>query len=249
MLGQIKRHWALSGVAALVLVLAVAFVLSFYFELYGDVCAKNEYTNQPDCERYRIGPYIGLLAVHIVDKYNGIITAAATALLAVITYRLSSLARDQAITTNVQLKAYIFIDRAVMQHIRTDEGRDFIEACVAVKNTGTTPAYKFTSWHDGVILTKHGAPNYKKSVINETEQGHTIVGPNCETHFIRRVEMKGVGVPAIRSREKILHFWGRYDYIDAFGDSRYYEFFLKQGNFEPPNLWSLIPAEKPSKGN
>jgi hypothetical protein len=76
-----------------------------------------------------------------------------------------------------------------------------------------------------------------------------MIGPNGEMSGFIRIPLNGIDGDVIKRREKIVHAWGRYDYVDAFDKPRYFEFFLTQGNWEPPGLWSLIPAKKASEGN
>jgi hypothetical protein len=203
----------------------------------------------------------------LVDWFNSIgwghdnVIAAATVSIAILNFILAfgtiflwlstrSLVNESKLTSKRQLRAYVFIDRCRMEVITTDAGRDFVLVDIAVKNYGNTPAYKFTSQQRGAIIKSSETPVYQTcSASEEGRQGNAIIGPGGETNFSIRIAMNDIHMSVIRRREKIVHVWGRYDYVDTFGEARYCDFFLKQGNWEPPGLWSLVPAAKSSEGN
>jgi hypothetical protein len=120
-----------------------------------------------------------------------------------------------------QLRAYIFVDSCK----RTQEdkyNRWFIEA--SFKNFGQTPAYKLTIKFDYKLVSAPEAETMdfcdptKHSSVHDLGPGHqTVVRPQIH-------ELTGTNLPALKDGNLGLFFWGRADFIDAFGKERWLRF-------------------------
>lgn len=76
-----------------------------------------------------------------VNEDNAGITAIATVLLMVITGGLAIVGFMQIMTSRAELRAYVYIDEAHVDHISTGA---VPEAQIKIRNFGRTPAYQFT---------------------------------------------------------------------------------------------------------
>jgi hypothetical protein len=148
-------------------------------------------------------------------------------------------------TAKHQLRAYVLLDGGAIRTITTDAGRIMLLIDIKMKNSGQTPAYNFRSWYGVEILYPKDAPKYTMGGVETPSP----IGPGGEMDHTLRKEITEGDIVLIRQRKMVVHIWGRYDYTDIFDEPRYFELFLKNGNWEPPGAWSIIPAEQPSHGN
>jgi hypothetical protein len=80
------------------LILAVLVAVTYFIPLYEEICTKNEYTGEKECGRYHLVTVALWHLFKILDAASVAITGLATVLLAYITYRLVSVAREQTRT-------------------------------------------------------------------------------------------------------------------------------------------------------
>src|SRR5260221_4811581 len=130
--GQRKWWWLAAGIF---LLLAIASLLTPF---YAEVCEKNTYTGDKECAAHQITVSLLLYIGQFLEAHAGAITGIATAVLAVITWRLVTLGKEQSGTTRAQLRAYlsVIVGYAVYQ----DQKYKF-EAKPVILNNGQTPAY------------------------------------------------------------------------------------------------------------
>ena len=75
------------------------FVASLWTPWLIDFCEKDAYSGQKECANYHVGPFVIRYILHILEISAHTVTALATVLLAIVTWRLVVLGRDQSITS------------------------------------------------------------------------------------------------------------------------------------------------------
>ena len=83
--------------------------LSFVAPVSDEICSKNEYTNEKECSRHHLVTVTFWQLAKGLDSASVAVTALATILLAVITWRLVLAGREQSATTRSQLRAYLSV--------------------------------------------------------------------------------------------------------------------------------------------
>ena len=116
------------------------FLLSFLEPGYAQICIKARRSQPPDCTSYNVVAYFLWQFVGVTNDYGAAITALATGLLAVITYKLVQLGRNQGVATQRQLRAYVFPKAVELRDFGEGETPSLI---IRIQNYGSTPAYKF----------------------------------------------------------------------------------------------------------
>jgi hypothetical protein len=157
MLVWIKRNWKLFAFVLFVL-LFLFFVASLFLPFESSICTAENQDKAPKCDNYRIGPFVVKVITVFADRYNGIITAISTALLAIITWRLSSLAHEQSSTDRAQLRAYVFQEAASLYDGGSLNPKPVVNrsdqpgVSFSIKNFGATPAYNVIHWSQIDVL-------------------------------------------------------------------------------------------------
>jgi hypothetical protein len=108
MLKGSRKQW-LTG-AGILLLIAVASLLTPF---YAGICEKNTYTGQKECAAHHITVSLLIYIGQVLEAHAGAITGVATAVLAVITWRIVTLGKEQSGTTRAQLRAPIHSERAL----------------------------------------------------------------------------------------------------------------------------------------
>lgn len=152
-----------------------------------------------------------------VDLNNAAITAAATALLTLITAGLVWVGAMQISTSRAQLRAYVAVSEAHLENIGV--GRVPF-AVLTVKNFGQTPAYEMTNWarigFDVYPLTD-GPPQASKGDSLPSRmlapQGEMIVRPK----FKGQPPLNPVTLDALQNGSHAIYVDGEINYVDAFG--------------------------------
>lgn len=206
-----RRKWWL--MAAIFLLIATA---SLLVPFYAEICEKNTYTGNKECAAYQITVFFILYIEQVLEAHAGAITGVATTLLAVITWRLVTLGREQSLTTRRQLRAYIGIE-GFQAHLHGNE----ISVGVTLKNFGQTPGYNFQTWTDARI----GNPG--EEVFGQRGQPvqTSIIGPGTgfSAPSERRPAPKAIR-DEIEKRQKVIFAWGEATYCDAFGTNWIFRF-------------------------
>ena len=217
MLNLARRHitWPLAALACLFLVWGMASTRAF------DACINPPQTLAPAIGQRHSGAVLGVgetfsaygkcTAIFVV-KERDTITAVSTLLLAIITVGLGFIARSQYRTSRAQLRAYVGVETAnysvnLPKH----------EARVRIRNFGQTPAYK-VACSIGIEIVAEFTPatDGKKARI----PGLATIYPQHSQTIRRKVDFvapDGDGPVGI-------FVFGRIEYTDAFGDSRWTNF-------------------------
>lgn len=123
-----------------------------------------------------------------------------------------------------QLRAYMGNFASDMNLYNLDGGEAVFIAHTEIRNFGQTPAYKVTGWADTKIDVPTATP-----FANEPQTPIVSAGigfPGAGIHIRRYQPVSHVEADEIRHKKKTVFFWGRVDYTDAFGHSRYFKFRL-----------------------
>jgi hypothetical protein len=161
----------------------------------------------------------------LADKYNGLITATATALLAFITWRLSALAHEQSVTTRAQLRSYVFVSLAEFAHPPNDEIQPW-DLRLVFKNYGETPAYNAVVYLDFAISDpKDDGVSWASSATARVSEGINHIPPS-EIHTAHKPELiNGIhNYRGLSAAGKRAYIWGRLEYFDAFGTPHFTKF-------------------------
>lgn len=142
--------------------------------------------------------------------------------------------RQSRLTAERQLRAYVMVESC--QRTRRSEGDTWVVE-LKIKNFGATPAYASITCVDYAIVKKMEAETF--SPPNPTRLGSKAdVGPG-DTHTLR-IELPEFDHPskwaAFKDHQLYLYFWGRLDFVDAFGSSRWITFRLGQDGGHVRNL-------------
>lgn len=137
------KHWHKAALAFLAVAAAI-FVLSLFFAAKYQICEHNEYSAKEDCTLYHFGPFALLTAANFLRGYSDLITGLATALLAVITWMLVALGKDQSAATKTQLRAYVFATDLRQYWEKTPAGEYVWRFRPVWTNSGDTPTRGLT---------------------------------------------------------------------------------------------------------
>jgi hypothetical protein len=183
------------------------------------------------------------------EAHNALITAFGTILLSVITFGLILAAVDQQRTTRAQLRAYVAVDggSATLKHVVVNGSRDeFIEALVAIKNFGVTPAYNYRSWVRIALCSPNRPPFEQRS----EGLGGGIIGPSNGMEIpVQHYPLSASELAEIRAKSLRIFVWGEILYTDAFNVRRYYRFYLRNAKEIPGKGWPLENADKFHEAN
>ncbi len=100
MLAQQKPKWLILAVCIFVLLIS----FSYFVPVYGNICSKQDHTNQENCPIYHISTVIFWHLGELLNYYGGAINAVATAFIGWFTYTLNKTSREQARITDDALK-------------------------------------------------------------------------------------------------------------------------------------------------
>jgi hypothetical protein len=166
---------------------------------------------------------IAVAAGYFLDHYSGTITGIATFLLAVITWRLVILGKEQSNTTRAQLRAYLLVDSIELQ-----QGANYYwNAVVIVRNFGVTPAYEVN------ILVANEWRARSDIQVNLPLPGHlparpsAVIAPGHPVNLL--IDIGGLSPnpldwAILANGGKRPFIWGRISYVDAFGRKRWSTF-------------------------
>jgi hypothetical protein len=223
MLKRIIGRWRFI-IPAIICLFAVVFILSLFIPLEYEICGEYLHDSTSNCSNHHVGPYILFQLIHISNKYNGLITAIATVLLAVITCGLVLLGRDQSRTSRAELRAYlsVTIGAAIFQ-----DDRLRFEGKPTVVNNGQTPAYNVRYSIRSEILTESIAANYIFTAPPDTPRSQSSIGPreNRLMSGVLSYRVQDGEVADIKyGKGKCLWTWGVVYYDDVFGKTHFTQF-------------------------
>lgn len=181
----------------------------------------------------------------LVAEYTGNV-AAFTKWLVIVTLLLAFFGFWQVIvsrdTARRQLRAYVTILGGAVR-LATVDGRPGFWFNVELKNSGLTPGYQFVTWHRVKICELDKPPEFVR-FGPVTNNGVSIIGPGCSAHLNWYQAFSDDEHARIRDRTRAIFAWGRADYVDAFGEPRY--FFFRCAINGPENsqgIWALAPYQ------
>jgi hypothetical protein len=209
-----RRTWWLAGAGVLLLVAFGSLLTPFYAE----ICEKNAYTGEKECVIHHVVVSLLIYIGQVLEAHAGAITGLATVVLAIITWRLVTLGKDQSETTRAQLRAYlaVVVGSAVFQ-----DDKNKFEAKPAILNNGQTPAYNVRYRIKADILTDSVAIGYTFTEPPDVPKSQSSVGPNENrqmsailTHNVLASEIEDIK----RGKGKAMWVWGVVHYDDVFGN-------------------------------
>jgi hypothetical protein len=216
-----RRYWLVA--AAILLLLALASLLTPF---YADICEKDAYTGQKECAAHHIAVSLFLYIGQVLEAHAGAITGVATVVLAVITWRIVTLGKEQSETTRAQLRAYlsVVIGTAVYQ----DRINNFqFEAKPSIVNNGATPAYNVRYSAKAEILTDRIAESYIFREPSVPPQSQSSIGPR-EIRYMTAMLGYQVAESDIQDildgKGKALWVWGVVYYDDVFRRPHFTQF-------------------------
>jgi hypothetical protein len=202
------------------------------------------------------------VAEYIFREYNLIIssdwkpdaiTAAATAVLAILTLSLAAgtfglwfatrrLVRSAEKTAERQLRAYVLVDEGsiVLSQI------GFWDIQISFHNFGQTPAYQHSTWIGGEVLP-FSHTGFPQPTQVAQRKGESIVGPTARFHIkTDPIKLVGEEYAEIVSGTKAFFVWGGCDYTDAFEVRRFFIFRMRMHGLpsaspQGARSWALKP--------
>jgi hypothetical protein len=207
-----RKIWLV--LAAILLLIALG---SFLTPFYAEICEKNTYTGQKECPTHYIAVALLMYIGQVLESHAGAITGVATAILAIITWRLVTLGKEQSDTTRAQMRAYlsVVIGSAVYQ-----DATHIFEAKPAIVNNGSTPAKNVRYRIKSDIFTDSVAAGYTFIEPPDVPRNQSSIGPR-ETRYMSAMVDHRVSdgeIDAIKRGEgKALWVWGVVHYDDVFG--------------------------------
>jgi hypothetical protein len=212
--------WFLVGIAVL---LVVAWALGF-IPTYVRYCYEQQ--SIKDCTSHNVVLVVFWEIGELLRWSSEAVTALATAALAIITWRLVTLSKEQSETTRAQLRAYlsVVIGSAIYQE-RDKELR--FEAKPAILSNGQTPAYNVRYSIKAEIMTNEIAANFIFTEPPDTPRSQANIGPK-ENRFTSRVIDEYVPDEQIADillgNGMALYVWGVVRYDDVFGRPHFTQF-------------------------
>jgi hypothetical protein len=148
-------------------------------------------------------------------------------------------------TAQRQLRAYVFVKDGSVIRKTNDNGQISISAQFCIRNFGLTPAYKFRTTYDVMVL-ETGSEDFP-DIHNDSERLSTI-SPNGEINGSHDIVTSDLDRCEIDKGLKSVFIFGRFDYVDAFGDKRYLKFYFVTFKQIEPNRWTIQPC-RADEGN
>jgi hypothetical protein len=188
------------------------------------ICGESKGAN--DCDSYNVIFYSAWRLGKATDHWSALITGIATVVLAVITWRLVSLGKEQSATTRAQLRAYL--TTVVGQSWRQGATRDLkFEFRPIILNTGQTPAYDVSVVNSMAILSQEEAFTYDFRIPENTPVLSVMtLGPRQDrfTHVIAARKMTKTEMREYIANKKMIYVFGTIRYRDAFNTPHFTNF-------------------------
>jgi hypothetical protein len=197
--------------------LLIAGVVFLLIPPYNEYC-QHEYSNEEYCAAYKVVAFLGAT----FDKYNGTVTALATALLAYITYGLVTAGQEQTKTTRAQLRAYV----GILGGSIVLKNNYAVSVEIYARNQGQTPAHDVEHFIDvGFNDLGDYSPGpigtvFPQKWVMAPQALWTLLHPPAERHSwdpaSERFNPDEDGAQAFEMDMKELIVWGRIAYRDVF---------------------------------
>jgi hypothetical protein len=221
MLTRQRKLW-LAAAALFVLVALASLLIPFYVE----ICEKDAYTGQKECAAHHLAVSLLLYIGQVLEAHAGTITGVATAVLAVITWRIVTLGKEQSETTRAQLRAYLSV--VVGTAIYQERSKDLMfEAKPSILNNGQTPAYNVRYSAKAEILSDSVAASYIFREPSAAPQSQSSIGPRENRlmgvllgYHVADSEIQDI----LDGKGKALWVWGIVYYDDVFRRPHFTQF-------------------------
>ena len=161
---------------------------------------------------------IALLVGNFITGRKDEITALSTALLAIITCGLAFIARNQYKTSQAQLRAYVFLEKAFVER----KGIKSWSVKYTIKNYGATPAHKVTLTDTADAIIWRGDETKIPTPTSPVQMGS--MAPNGDYYDNEPIVNGRCNLVELSSGVKAIYLVGRVDYIDVFGLKRWSRF-------------------------
>jgi hypothetical protein len=205
------------------------------------------------------GPVLATLRwiAAVTHKYEGLITAAFTIVLAVFTGRLwfstekLSVATKRLVegaedTAKRQLRAYFLVKDGTISNLSAGQ---MPVAVVTVSNSGQTPAYDVTHW--AVLVYDTFPPSTPRDMDDPEQMPRHHVGPQAQLNVTAPLDGDKPGGrnlttqewDSLKSGKGALYFFGRARYVDCFRNPHFTEYCMFIGG-----PFGVPPAKTNEKG-
>jgi hypothetical protein len=216
-----RNGWLLTG--AFFLLVAFGSLLTPF---YAEVCEKNTYTGEKECAAHHVSASLFIYVGQILEAHAGAITGLATVVLAIITWRLVTLSREQSQTVRAQLRAYLFIKapKVLVFNAHKECAHE-----MWIRNYGQTPA------HDVVVVTNTDffeADNVVFPKLKEPDQiSKSSIAPSGEIIFTTTTDdpLTVDQLNSVASGKQAFFLWGEIRYTDSFECAQTTRFRLRFG--------------------
>lgn len=152
-------------------------------------------------------------------------------------------------TAERQLRAYVFMEGSSTKLVQINVNgvlQTFIEGFVTLKNFGLSPASNYRNWIMIDVLPATTTPFDRTS----TGLGRGIIGPSGGMNIpVFYGPVSAADIVAIRAATRRIYVWGEVLYTDAFGEDRYFRFYLRNAMEIPGKGWPLENADRPHEAN
>jgi hypothetical protein len=152
-------------------------------------------------------------------------------------------------TAERQLRAYVFMEGGSTRLVQINVNgvlQTFIGGFVTLKNFGLTPASNYRNWVMIDVLPATTTPFDRTSI----GLGRGIIGPSSGMDIpVLHGPISAADIAAIRAATRRIYVWGEVIYTDAFGEDRYFRFYLRNATETPGRGWPLENADKPHEAN
>ena len=199
-------------------------LFSWEFGLGHDICDEPNAEGNQNCSRQNLVLFLLWKALKTIEAGSELITAIATVLLFVVTYLLVKLGRSQDRTSRAQMRPYVFVHGLAFEREGT-----ILKIKMGLKNfSSATPALAVRISMRVGGGTREFLPTYPPAAEAEGK-ARSIIGPNTLASYIPELDLPELTDEHWQNfldAKFILHFWGRIDYEDVFGESYFTEFRL-----------------------
>lgn len=140
-------------------------------------------------------------------------------------------------TEKRSLRAYISILSAAIQPQNYPNGSTVVVQ-ITIKNSGQTPAYDERSFISVAVAPANANPF--TFWPNLDDRPRHILGPNVESTLDNAISISATDLQEVMNGTKKIFVWGRVEYQDVFGQSRYMIFRDINGAWygPPSNRWA-----------
>ena len=228
------KTWHKIALSALAILVA-GFALSYLFPAGYQVCGAPDSNHHQDCGTYHLGPAILAWIVSYADQHSGLVTAAATIVIAVFTAILSKVSINQGRFAERALK----INR--QPFVFVEDFRPFFDIDSAARQPRDASKPRIVSgWAFRPIIRNGGETQTRNCVVHvdyEFRESPLPVGHKFPDNHIATMPLplgpKSIGtggsprtftveeVERIKKAERFLYMWGWVRYGDAFDPSQH----------------------------